>query len=131
MIKKSIKKKYFLELAENARKQDKEVIFDNFEEDPEILRMAAQVSDVLPYVPQNVIVANLKRTRCVDITITNILDGTVKYTPLPQSVKESKPTLKKTAPNNFGVGSFMERKAKLIDEARERYIKKHGLHHLA
>lgn len=30
------------------------------------------------------------RTRSVDITITNILDGTVKYTPLPQSSKELK-----------------------------------------
>ncbi|XP_015380526.1 PREDICTED: ancient ubiquitous protein 1-like [Diuraphis noxia] len=127
------KKKYFLELAENARKRNKHhVTLDNFEEDPEILRMAVQVTDVLPYVPQNVVIANLRRTRCVDITITNILDGTIKFTPLPppQSSKEPKTTPKKTEPNNFGVGSFMDRKAKLIDEARQRYIKKHGLHHL-
>lgn len=32
----------------------------------------------------------IERTRSVDITITNILDGTVKYTPLPQSSKVSK-----------------------------------------
>lgn len=128
--KEDYKKKYFLELAENARKHNKHVTLDNFEEDPEILRMAAQVTDVLPYVPQNVVVANLRRTRCVDITITNILDGTIKFTPLPQSSKVPKTTSKKTEPNNFGVGSFMERKAKLIDEARQRYIKKHGLHHL-
>ncbi|CAI6368244.1 unnamed protein product [Macrosiphum euphorbiae] len=128
--KEDYKKKYLLELAENARKHNKHVTLDNFEEDPEILRMAAQVTDVLPYVPQNVVVANLRRTRCVDITITNILDGTIKFTPLPQSSKVPKPTSKRTEPNNFGVGSFMERKAKLIDEARQRYIKKHGLHHL-
>ncbi|XP_060879953.1 lipid droplet-regulating VLDL assembly factor AUP1-like [Metopolophium dirhodum] len=128
--KEEYKKKYFLELAENARKHNKHVTLDNFEEDPEILRMAAQVIDVLPYVPQNVVVTNLRRTRCVDITITNILDGTIKFTPLPQSSKVPKTTSKKTEPNNFGVGSFMERKAKLIDEARQRYIKKHGLHHL-
>ncbi|KAL4149566.1 hypothetical protein QTP88_003493 [Uroleucon formosanum] len=128
--KEEYKKKYILELAENARKHNKHVTLDNFEEDPEILRMAAQVTDVLPYVPQNVVVANLRRTRCVDITITNILDGTIKFTPLPQSSKVPKTTSKKTEPNNFGVGSFMERKAKLIDEARQRYIKKHGLHHL-
>ncbi|CAH1713864.1 unnamed protein product [Aphis gossypii] len=122
------KKKYFLELAKNAKNHN--VTLENFEEDPEILRMAAQVTDVLPYVPKNVIVANLKRTRCVDITITNILDGTIKFTPLPQSSKEPKTPTKRTEPNNFGVGSFMERKTKLIDEARKRYIKKHGLHHL-
>jgi len=50
-----------LELAENARKHNKHVTLDNFEEDPEILRMAAQVTDVLPYVPQNVVVANLSK----------------------------------------------------------------------
>ncbi|KAF0771420.1 ancient ubiquitous protein 1-like [Aphis craccivora] len=126
--KEEYKKKYFLELAKNAKNHN--VTLENFEEDPEILRMAAQVTDVLPYVPKNVIVANLKRTRCVDITITNILDGTIKFTPLPQSSKEPKTTTKRTEPNNFGVGSFMERKTKLIDEARKRYIKKHGLHHL-
>lgn len=48
-------------MAENDRKQNKHVSLDNFEEDPEILRMAAQVSDVLPYVPLNVISANLSK----------------------------------------------------------------------
>lgn len=46
-------------MAEKSRKQNKNVPHDNLEQDPEILRMAVQVSDVLPYVPQNVIVANL------------------------------------------------------------------------
>lgn len=55
------KKKYFLELAEKSRAQNINVILENYEEDPEILRMAAQVSDILPYVPQNVIVANLSK----------------------------------------------------------------------
>lgn len=35
----------------------------------------------------------VERTRSVDITITNLLDGTVKYTPLPQSSKEPKLTV--------------------------------------
>lgn len=48
-------------MAENARNQNKRISLNNFEDDPEILRMAAQVSDVLPYVPQNVIVANLSK----------------------------------------------------------------------
>ncbi|XP_050429472.1 lipid droplet-regulating VLDL assembly factor AUP1-like [Adelges cooleyi] len=123
-------KKYLLELSDNKRKQNKNVALNDFEEDPEILRMAVQVSDVLPYVPNNVIIANLKRTKSVDITITNILDGTVKYTPLVKSSRELKPAVKSSEPNNFGVASFVERKAKLIDEARKRYINKHNLHHL-
>lgn len=50
-----------MELAENARKQNKRVNLNNFKEDPDILRMASQVSDILPYVPQNVITANLRK----------------------------------------------------------------------
>lgn len=129
--KEEYKKKYFLELAEEAIKQKKHTNLSNFKEDPDILRMAVQVSDVLPYVPRNVIIANLRRTRSVDITITNILDGTIRYTPVSQSSKEPKTAPKTmTEPNNFGVGSFMERKAKMIEKSRQRYIKKHGLHHL-
>jgi len=48
-----------LELAKNGKNHN--VSLENFEEDPEILRMAAQVTDVLPYVPKNVIVANLSK----------------------------------------------------------------------
>lgn len=48
-----------MELAEKARKQNKRTNLSNLKEDPAILRMAVQVSDVLPYVPRNVIVANL------------------------------------------------------------------------
>lgn len=47
-------------MAEKARNQSKHI--DNFEVDPEILRMAAQVSDVLPYVPRHIIVANLSES---------------------------------------------------------------------
>lgn len=46
-------------MAKNAKNHN--VTLENFEEDPEILRMAAQVTDVLPYVPKNVIVANLSK----------------------------------------------------------------------
>lgn len=49
-------------MAEDARKQNKSVPDDYIENDPEILRMAAQVSDVLPYVPQNAIIANLSKS---------------------------------------------------------------------
>lgn len=47
-------------MAENAQKQSKHI--DNLDEDPEILRMTAQVSDVLPYVPQDVIIKNLSES---------------------------------------------------------------------
>lgn len=71
---------------------------------PEIHRMTIQVREVLPHVPYNVIYRDLSmgccssfiatnfitflflvRTRNVDVTITNILEGNVVYTPeIPQ-----------------------------------------------
>ena len=73
------------------------------------------------------------KTRNVDITIANILDGIVTYTPdSSQTVTRSaslnqlqKSTVKDNS--NVGSSSFQERKIKMIREARERYIQKHGL----
>ncbi|CAK9832415.1 Lipid droplet-regulating VLDL assembly factor AUP1 [Anthophora retusa] len=99
----------------------------------EVQRMVQQVSEVLPLVPHNVILRDLLKTRNVDITIANILDGIVTYTPeSSQTVTSStslnqlqKSTVKATS--NLGTSSFQERKAKMIREAWERYVQKHGL----
>ncbi|CAK9802111.1 Lipid droplet-regulating VLDL assembly factor AUP1 [Anthophora quadrimaculata] len=99
----------------------------------EVQRMVQQVSEVLPLVPHNVILRDLLKTRNVDITIANILDGIVTYTPeSSQTVTSStslnqlqKSTVKATS--NLGISSFQKRKAKLMREAWERYVQKHGL----
>ncbi|KZC05060.1 Ancient ubiquitous protein 1 [Dufourea novaeangliae] len=99
----------------------------------EVQRMVQQVSEVLPLVPHNVILRDLLKTRNVDITIANILDGIVTYTPgsSQTSVAPSAPfnqVQTSTVKDNSSSGtSFQERKAKMIREARERYIQKHGL----
>ncbi|XP_011871162.1 PREDICTED: ancient ubiquitous protein 1-like [Vollenhovia emeryi] len=98
----------------------------------EIQRMARQVSEVLPLVPHNVILRDLMKTRNVDVTIANILDGIVTYTPEPNppaqsSVTSSSGSSSSAKDNVLGTTSFQEKKAKMIQEARERYIKKHGL----
>ncbi|XP_066585073.1 lipid droplet-regulating VLDL assembly factor AUP1-like [Prorops nasuta] len=100
----------------------------------EIQRMAQQVNEVLPFVPHNVILRDLLKTRNVDITIANILDGIVTYTP-ESNPRSTSPTSSLnrsqicTAKDTKLLGSttFQERKTKMIREARERYIKKHSL----
>lgn len=69
------------------------------------------------------------KTRNVDVTIANILDGIVTYTPepTPSSVTSSSGSSNSAKDKIFGTSSFQEKKAKMIQEARERYIKKHGL----
>lgn len=99
----------------------------------EIQRMVRQVSEVLPLVPHNVILRDLLKTRNVDITIANILDGIVTYTPdSSQTVTPSASTyheqrISVKGNSNLGYSSFQKRKDKMIRDARERYIQKHGL----
>lgn len=48
---------------------------------PALLRMAAQVKEVLPDVPLVVIARDLQETRSVDSTISRLVDGVVHYVP--------------------------------------------------
>ncbi|XP_064382937.1 lipid droplet-regulating VLDL assembly factor AUP1-like isoform X2 [Halichondria panicea] len=50
---------------------------------PEIEAMVQQVTAVMPHVPHNAIRQDLLSTRSVDMTITNIIEGRVKYTSIP------------------------------------------------
>lgn len=131
----------------------------------ELQRMARQVRDVLPHVPLDVIMRDLNRTRSVDVTITNILEGHIPFTPLPEPQQTSVTTSATRASTENVVSfsnpspapastsspmpqgtscldtsapsfprsaqermiSFHERKARLIENARQKYIEKHGL----
>lgn len=99
----------------------------------DMLRMAQRVNEVLPMVPRNVVLRDLLKTRNAEITIANLLDGIVTYTPeqSPPIVQESsvsKHPIQMTKGIKVpGALSFQERKAKMIAEAREKYIEKHGL----
>lgn len=109
----------------------------------EMQRMISQVAEVLPRVPHDVIARDLLRTRSVDITISNILEGQVQYEPLPEPVRPSTsiaiPLSTSTmqgaciASASFSNSSqermlsFQERKVRLIETARRKYMEKHGL----
>ncbi|OQR79437.1 ancient ubiquitous protein 1-like [Tropilaelaps mercedesae] len=121
---------------------------------PALMRMAAQVKEVLPDVPLVVIARDLQETHSVDSTISRLVDGIVHYVPEKVSPPEPRQsaTAEQNAPlselikhaefakvtfdtsaNNFGTTaeerfmSYQERKARLIENARLRYIQKHGL----
>nr|XP_022905391.1 ancient ubiquitous protein 1-like [Onthophagus taurus] len=123
---------------------------------PELHQMTLQVREVLPLVPYNVVYKDLAKTRSVDITITNILEGIVEYTPeQPKQSTSITSNNKMTEPSSSTSGnsscsslsrtplntaaavfakspqertlSFQERKKLLIENARRKYIEKHGL----
>ncbi|XP_014210730.1 ancient ubiquitous protein 1-like [Copidosoma floridanum] len=128
-------KRYVIEKLQNRGPQNQSVSSSQIVASIEMQRMARQVSEVLPLVPHNVILRDLLKTRNVDVTITNILDGIVTYTPEPapttasSSSSRSKPLVSTpmTSITSTTALTFQERKAKMIAEAREKYIKKHGL----
>jgi ancient ubiquitous protein 1 len=122
----------------------------------ELQRMVAQVAEVLPYVPSDVVLKDLVRTHSVDITISNILEGHIPYVPIPatppsvpqQSKVSSQPMPQPSIVTSTAIGqsssfdtsaptfaksaqernmSFHERKTRLIENARRRYVEKHGV----
>ncbi|XP_013134495.1 PREDICTED: ancient ubiquitous protein 1-like [Papilio polytes] len=103
---------------------------------------------VLPAVPEQDVLKDLARTRSVDVTITNFLEGITPYTPetpppaaVPAAAPEPRPgpsrePPKYVVPPPTGVFpktarerqlSFQERKVQMIAEARNKYIQKHGV----
>ncbi|XP_047503802.1 lipid droplet-regulating VLDL assembly factor AUP1-like [Pieris napi] len=102
-------------------------------------RLARQVKEVLPNVPLQDIMKDLAKTRSVDVTITNFLEGLTPYTPEPGPEPQpstSAPSPKYVTPCPTGVFpktakerqmSFQEKKAQMIAEARQKYIEKHRI----
>ncbi|XP_047534917.1 lipid droplet-regulating VLDL assembly factor AUP1-like [Vanessa atalanta] len=102
---------------------------------------ARRVQEVLPRVPLADIVRDLEKTRSVDVTITNFLEGITPYTPIPEPAVEPQPSTSQAPPKYVSPAptgvfsksakerqmSFQEKKAQMIAEARQRYIEKHGL----
>ena len=115
---------------------------------PAIESMATSVKGVLPQVPLDVIRKDLTITANVDETIARLLDGTVTYVPekkqppktiVGASAPASQPALPPphapliTAAATFGKTaderhrSFEERKQRLIEESRRRYLAKQAI----
>nr|CAB3224780.1 ancient ubiquitous protein 1-like [Phallusia mammillata] len=102
--------------------------------------MAKQVKDILPHVPLSVIINDVEKTQSVDVTVTNLLEGVVKFVP----EQPSSPSTSSTSPSNQGKPnvvhnqrsfsrnpnlrhmSLQERKDAFVKQARDAYLKKHG-----
>lgn len=73
---------------------------------PELSRMATQVKEVLPHVPVTAIYNDLVITRNVDITISNILEGRVRFVPEPTSPSLSAPSTSAQASSSPSKGTL-------------------------
>ncbi|XP_050395372.1 lipid droplet-regulating VLDL assembly factor AUP1 [Patella vulgata] len=111
--------------------------------DPVINNMVQQVKTVMPHVPLSAILQDIEKTKDIDLTITNILDGIVQYTPeendnqkntdSEQKQKLVCPSTQTFKSSTFGRTSndrqlsFEERKTAMIEAARRKYKEKHNL----
>ncbi|XP_071457862.1 lipid droplet-regulating VLDL assembly factor AUP1 isoform X3 [Marmota flaviventris] len=59
--------------------------------DAQLATLAQRVKEVLPHVPLGVIQRDLARTGCVDLTITNLLEGAVAF--MPEDITEGTQSL--------------------------------------
>ncbi|XP_028657370.1 lipid droplet-regulating VLDL assembly factor AUP1 [Erpetoichthys calabaricus] len=116
---------------------------NSFADDAKIAAMAKRVSEVLPDVPLSIIKYDLKKTHCIDTTITNLLEKAEEMPSgsggasdlLSSSIRAttsgSTPALKPVS-NTFEKSpidrhlSLQERKEALYEYARRRYLEKHG-----
>ncbi|XP_065883334.1 lipid droplet-regulating VLDL assembly factor AUP1-like isoform X2 [Dysidea avara] len=91
-------------------------------QDPQLEVMLSQVRDVLPHISDHVIRRDLMLTRDVDKTITNVLEGKIQFNEEPDFPQATTSSAKP----DFSNLSFPERKAAFLEEARRRFILKHG-----
>lgn len=103
--------------------------------------MAKQVKLVLPQVPMSIIECEIKKTKNVDRTITNFLDGSIKFKPLTEEEQQKEKeilnkkkveTIARPVNSSLLAGtskdrhlSFQEKKELMIEEARTKYLQKH------
>lgn len=93
---------------------------------PRIIDMMRQVQEIVPHVPEDVIIKDLRVTDSVDLTVTNILEGIVKFDPIPEQTEAKVKAHCSKSKTIVQSMSFQERKALLYQQARKRYIEKHS-----
>ncbi|XP_010964871.1 lipid droplet-regulating VLDL assembly factor AUP1 isoform X1 [Camelus bactrianus] len=111
--------------------------------DVQLAALAQRVKEVLPHVPLGVIQRDLARTGCVDLTITNLLEGAVAF--MPEDVTEETQSLPTASTPKFPSSgpatpqptaltfaksswarqeSLQERKQALYEYARRRFTER-------
>ncbi|XP_039256521.2 lipid droplet-regulating VLDL assembly factor AUP1-like [Styela clava] len=112
------KNKYF----ENLRRQREAQKRAISNASQKLLHMASKVQEIVPHVPRNVILNDLAKTNSIDVTLTNIFEGIVKFSPIKPKPKKQ-PKVKQPSPQSL----LEKRKAEMYEMARKRYKEKHEL----
>ncbi|KAL1768195.1 ancient ubiquitous protein 1 [Sigmodon hispidus] len=93
--------------------------------DVQLTALAQRVKEVLPHVPLNVILRDLARTGCVDLTITNLLEGAVAF--MPEDVSEGTQSLPTTSAPKFPSSGLVSPQPTALTFAKSSWARQESL----
>lgn len=93
--------------------------------DVQLTTLAQRVKEVLPHVPLNVIQRDLARTGCVDLTITNLLEGAVAF--VPEDVTEGSQSLPAASAPKFPSSGLVTPQPTALTFAKSSWARQESL----
>ncbi|XP_021483542.1 lipid droplet-regulating VLDL assembly factor AUP1 isoform X1 [Meriones unguiculatus] len=93
--------------------------------DVQLTTLAQRVKEVLPHVPLNVIQTDLAKTGCVDLTITNLLEGAVAF--MPEDVTEGTPALATASAPKFPSSGLVTPQPTALTFAKSSWARQESL----
>lgn len=93
--------------------------------DVQLTILAQRVKEVLPHVPLNVIQRDLARTGCVDLTITNLLEGAVAF--MPEDVTEGSQSLPTASASKFPSSGLVTPQPTALTFAKSSWARQESL----
>ncbi|KAG8518767.1 Ancient ubiquitous protein 1 [Galemys pyrenaicus] len=93
--------------------------------DVQLATLAQRVKEVLPHVPLGVIQRDLARTGCVDLTITNLLEGAVAF--MPEDTTEGTQSLSTTSAPKFPSSGPMTPQPTALTFAKSSWARQESL----
>lgn len=93
--------------------------------DVQLTILAQRVKEVLPHVPLNVIQRDLARTGCVDLTITNLLEGAVAF--MPEDVTEGSQSLPTASAPKFPSSGLVTPQPTALTFAKSSWARQESL----
>ncbi|MBZ3890262.1 Ancient ubiquitous protein 1 [Sciurus carolinensis] len=93
--------------------------------DVQLTTLAQRVKEVLPHVPLGVIQRDLARTGCVDLTITNLLEGAVAF--MPEDITEGTQSLPTASTPKFPSSGLVTPQPTALTFAKSSWARQESL----
>ncbi|XP_032099327.1 ancient ubiquitous protein 1 isoform X3 [Sapajus apella] len=93
--------------------------------DMQLATLAQRVKEVLPHVPLGVIQRDLAKTGCVDLTITNLLEGAVAF--MPEDITQGTQSLPTASASKFPSSGLVTPQPTVLTFAKSSWARQESL----